>query len=142
MEPDADDERLNARWREELRVMEQLRWRELQPEPEAVEVYHLTGMGDKIHWRRNCYGLRNATVRGMRAVLRCFRCWLGGDRQRARGARSWRGDDGFLHATIHCAGIGQAPLRPLQPCRFCQGRITQDNEEMMRDAGRFPRGLL
>ena len=68
VEQETEDERLNARWREELRVMEQLRWRELQPEPEAVEVYHITSMGDRIHWRRNCYGLRTSLLAGRTAA--------------------------------------------------------------------------
>ena len=106
-EPDEVDERLNARWREELMVMEQLRWRELQPEPEATEIYHITAMGDKVHCR-NCFGLRNATARGLRAVLPCPNCWLG-EGQRRRGARSWRGQDGFLHANHRYPGIGREP---------------------------------
>ena len=138
--PQTEDERLNARWREELMVMEQIRWRELQPEPEAVEVYHITSMGDRIHWRRNCYGLRNATLRGLRAVLPCPHCWPG-DQQRARGARSYRGEDGFLHGSARCVGIGREPLSPMQPCRFCQGGVTRDNFERMQDEGRLPRGM-
>ena len=141
VEQETEDERLNARWREELRVMEQLRWRELQPEPEAVEVYHITSMGDRIHWRRNCYGLRNATVRGTRAVLPCPHCWPG-EQQRARGARSYRGEDGFLHSNARCVGIGREPLNPMQPCRFCQGGVTGENFERIQDEGRWPRGLM
>ena len=139
-EPDEVDERLNARWREELMVMEQLRWRELQPEPEATEIYHLTAMGDKVHWRRNCFGLRNATARGLRAVLPCPNCWLG-EGQRRRGARSWRGQDGFLHANHRCPGIGREPQVPLTPCRFCQGHVTMENYEQVQNEGMWPRGL-
>ena len=38
-----------------------------EPQREPVELYHLTHMGEQYHWDRECWGLRHATIRGMRA---------------------------------------------------------------------------
>ena len=136
---DAEDEILNQRWRQVMQIREQVLQAIPAAEPEATEVYHLTQLGDKLHWRRNCFGLRNATVRGMRAATPCSRCWTG-EMQRRRGARTWCGADGRLHAIPTRPGI-QGEARIYQPCRFCENEITQENHVEAMANGRWPRGM-
>ena len=133
---DAEDESLNQRWRQVMQIREQVLQAMPATDPEATEVYHLTQLGDKLHWRRNCFGLRNATARGMRAATPCSRCWTG-EMQRRRGARTWCG---AVHAIPTCPGI-QGEARIYQPCRFCENGITQENHAEAMANGRWPRGM-
>lgn len=75
-----------------MQVREMVLQEERRPQPTQQEVYHITGTGDRIHWRRSCFGLRNATARGMRAAVPCTHCWPGGQVQQRRGFWSRKAD--------------------------------------------------
>ena len=101
--------------------------RQEEPQREPVELYHLTHMGERYHWDRECWGLRHATIRGMRSLLPCPNCWLGMRMQRDRNATAWKGEDGRLHSTPTCGPMmAHSRGMPLRPCRFCVNGVVED----------------
>ena len=119
----------------ELRQLREEVERGCEPEPEArrgamVELYHVTSFGERYHWTRDCWGLRGAVARGIRAMLPCPNCWLGAHQQRGRNGTAWRGSDGYLHSANNCIPMDEhsTTIRglPLRPCRFCMNGITSD----------------
>ena len=119
----------------ELRQLREEVERGGEPEPEArrgamVELYHVTSFGERYHWTWDCWGLRGAVARGIRAMLPCPNCWLGAHQQRGRNGTAWRGSDGYLHSANNCIPMDEhsTTIRglPLRPCRFCMNGITSD----------------
>ena len=80
--------------------------------PDPVELYHHTNLGERHHRNRDCWALRQATIRGMRSVLPGPNCWRGVRSQRDRNATEGRGWQAALDPDLRADGALQEPAAP------------------------------